>query len=200
MFLAGLTACDILFERIATYARLSASNQAACILPSLPYLSRISAIPDCRPGHPHKRAPRSFLFFRPLLLRQFPHLVSADRRPDLYHLPRRVDLPGRGTHRRPAAALPPPDAGGAGRPAKPPPHPILPTGPGKAREVQNHKLAPAQHRVGLQLPMSERNRLLLPARLHRRGTGRCGEMLRNGHPAGSVDLGGVPGRPGTGLL
>lgn len=59
------TACDILFERIATYARISTGNQAACLIPALPRLLRISSNPDRRPGRPHQRTPRPFLLFRP---------------------------------------------------------------------------------------------------------------------------------------
>lgn len=46
------------------YARLSASNQADGVLPALPHLPRISSNPDRRPGRPHKRTSRSFLFNR----------------------------------------------------------------------------------------------------------------------------------------
>ena len=42
------------------YARISASSQATRILPTLPHLPRISSNLDRRPGHPHKRMPRSF--------------------------------------------------------------------------------------------------------------------------------------------
>lgn len=97
--------------------------------------SRISANLGCRPGYPHKRMPRSFLFFRPLLLRQLPHLIPADRWPDLHHLFRRVNLPDERADAYAPAPLPPPGIGDAGRPTKLPPVPILPAEPGESGQV-----------------------------------------------------------------